>query len=259
MDIKLNLALIEGYKSSSQISRVLTESWVKENSFCPNCSYAYLEKFPNNSPVADFYCGNCNQEFELKSKVNLLPNKIVDGAYHTMIDRIGCDNNPNFFFLAYEKFNWSVRDFFIVPKHFFVPELIEKRKPLSANAIRANWTGCNILLDKIPSTGKIYLVKDSTIINESIVIKKWKETEFLRTLNHKSKGWLIDILCFIDLIPTETFTLKDIYRFETELKIRYPQNKFVKEKIRQQLQILRDRGLIEFTSRGNYKKKNIAQ
>ena len=31
-------------------------------------------------------------------------------------------------------------------------------------------------------------------------------------------------------------------------------NNFIKDKIRQQLQLLRDRGLIEFKGNGNYKK-----
>ena len=37
-------------------------------------------------------------------------------------------------------------------------------------------------------------------------------------------------------------------------KITYPNNNFIKDKIRQQLQILRDKGLIDFVGRGNYKK-----
>ena len=50
------------------------------------------------------------------------------------------------------------------------------------------------------------------------------------------------------------FTLEDVYRFEDYLQTRHPQNSFVKDKIRQQLQILRDKGIIEFVSRGVYRK-----
>ena len=256
MDLKFDLTLASNYTSNSQISRVLTESWVKKNSFCPNCNNPYLEQFSNNSPVADFYCKNCSQEYELKSKDGLLSKKIVDGAYHTMINRIEADNNPNFFFLTYDKLNWSVRDFLIIPKHYFVPDFIEKRKPLSENARRAGWTGCNILLDKIPSSGRIFLIKNSEIIDRDLVIEKWKETEFLKSINQKSRGWLIDILNCVDLIPNRNFRLEDVYKFETELKLKYPNNHFIKDKIRQQLQVLRDKGVIEFVSRGTYKKKN---
>ena len=41
---------------------------------------------------------------------------------------------------------------------------------------------------------------------------------------------------------------------ESILKQKYPMNNFVKDKIRQQLQILRDREIIEFLGKGRYKK-----
>lgn len=45
-----------------------------------------------------------------------------------------------------------------------------------------------------------------------------------------------------------------MYSFESELRLKYPENNFIKDKIRQQLQYLRDKGFIEFKSPGNYKK-----
>ena len=54
-----------------------------------------LSEFENNRPVADFLCNNCREEFELKSRnTNQLGNRIVDGAYSTMIERIKSNNNP---------------------------------------------------------------------------------------------------------------------------------------------------------------------
>ena len=58
----------------------------------------------------------------------------------------------------------------------------------------------------------------------------------------------------VDVIKEDTFTLKEMYAFEERLKIKYPNNYFIRDKIRQQLQLLRDKGLIEFKSRGIYKK-----
>ena len=48
MNLNFNLKLSEGYKSNSQIARVLTENWVKENSYCPNCGQLPLNDFENN-------------------------------------------------------------------------------------------------------------------------------------------------------------------------------------------------------------------
>ena len=58
----------------------------------------------------------------------------------------------------------------------------------------------------------------------------------------------------IDKIKNETFTLDEMYNFESQLKLKYPSNNHIKDKIRQQLQYLRDKGIIEFIGRGVYKK-----
>ena len=58
----------------------------------------------------------------------------------------------------------------------------------------------------------------------------------------------------VDSIAKRTFSLDDIYKFENDLKLKHPENNFIKDKIRQQLQVLRDKGIIEFTGKGNYKK-----
>ena len=148
MNLSLNLKLAEGYQNSSQIVRILTENWVRENSYCPSCGELPLNEFENNRPVADFYCKKCSEEFELKSKSGKLSNTITDGAYSTMIDRINSENNPNFFLLTYSK-NWSVNDFLIIPKQFFSEDIIIKRQPLSPTARRAGWIGCNIDISNV--------------------------------------------------------------------------------------------------------------
>jgi type II restriction enzyme len=51
------------------------------------------------------------------------------------------------------------------------------------------------------------------------------------------------------------FELADVYRFEAHLSAIYPDNLHVREKIRQQLQVLRDGGFVEFLGRGRYRAK----
>ncbi len=255
MNLNFEMGLADKYSSNSQIARVLSENWVKKNSYCPNCGYNSLNEFENNKPVADFYCINCSEEFEVKSKNgNTLGDKIVDGAYSTMIERINSENNPNFFFLNYNKLKLSVCNFLIIPKYFFVPEIIEKRKPLSDTSRRSGWVGCTIEISKIPESGRIFLIKNSEIISPQKVIEKWANTSFLKTKKVEKRGWILDILLCIDKIKNNVFTLKEIYSFENELMLKYPSNKHIKDKIRQQLQFLRNQGLIEFVGNGKYRK-----
>ena len=156
MDLTFNTNIASKYKSPTQIARVLTENWVNTNIYCPYCGNDQLENLPNNSPVADFRCPSCISEYELKSQKDKLSNKIVDGAYDTMVKRINADNRPHFFLLNHK--NSQVTNFFVIPKHFFIDEIIEKRKPLGPQARRSGWTGCNILLQGIPDSGKIYYI-----------------------------------------------------------------------------------------------------
>ena len=257
MNLKFNIELGKDYKSKSQIARVLTENWVKSNSYCPNCGELHLKEFENNMPVADFYCKSCAEQFELKSKkTNVVGNRILDGAYSTMIERINSDDNPNFFFLTYNNQKWEVSNFLIIPKHYFTTEIIIKRKPLKSTARRAGWIGCNIDISKVPDNGRIFLVKNSATVSKETVQSKWRKTKFLRTRKGDSKGWILDIMKCVDTINGETFSLRQVYEFEDVLKRKYPNNSFIKDKIRQQLQVLRDKGVIEFLGRGVYKKTN---
>jgi len=57
----------------------------------------------------------------------------------------------------------------------------------------------------------------------------------------------------VERIGRDTFSLDDVYAFEDRLTALYPGNRNVRPKIRQQLQVLRDRGFLEFTGRGRYR------
>ena len=56
------------YDSGSQQARVWTERWVADWMFCPNCGAARLSQFPANSPLADFFCPECSDQYEVKAK-----------------------------------------------------------------------------------------------------------------------------------------------------------------------------------------------
>lgn len=156
--------------------------------------------------------------------------------------------------LDYDLKKFEVQNFLVIPKHFFIPEIIEKRKPLSENARRTGWVGCNILLQSIPLSGKIFYIKNGNPENKEDVLKNWKKTLFLReTKKSDLKGWILDVMSCIDKLNKKEFTLSEVYNFENILSQKHPENKHVKDKIRQQLQFLRDKGYLEFIESGKYK------
>ena len=254
MNLYFDESAESGYHSASQKARVLTEKWVEQNMFCPRCGNPRMKHFENNRPVADFYCESCQNEFELKSKSGKLGNKIPDGAYDTMIQRIKSNNNPDFLFMSYSAKELRVTDFIVVPKCFFVPQMIERRKPLAENTRRAGWVGCNILIDQVPEQARISVVSAGCVSNPQTVVEKMEKINRLAVCDINSRDWIVDILQCVNAIPKREFELGEVYAFEHELQIRHPQNNNIKAKIRQQLQLLRDKGFVEFLGSGHYRK-----
>ncbi len=243
-----------GYHSASQKARVLTEKWVERNMFCPRCGNPRMQHFENNRPVADFYCECCKNEFELKSKSGKLGDKIPDGAYDTMIQRIMSNNNPDFFFMSYSAKELCVTDFIVVPKCFLVPNMIERRRPLAQTARRAGWVGCNILIDQIPEQARISIISAGCVNNPQTVVERLKKINRLAVCDINIRGWIVDVLQCINAIQKREFELGEVYAFERELQIRHPLNNNIRAKIRQQLQLLRDKGFVEFLGNGHYRK-----
>jgi type II restriction enzyme len=255
MELMLPVEIAQLYSSNSQRIRIMSEFWVGKSIFCPNCG-SNLTNFKNNSPVADFYCEKCSEEYELKSKNGNMGNTIVDGAYSTMIERLVANNNPNFFFLTYYKSTFEIRNFLTIPKYFFVPDIIQIRRALGPTARRAGWVGCNIVMSNIPEFGKIFYIQNGIAKSRDEVLENWGKTEFVKsTSNIEAKGWLLDVLMCVERIKKREFTLEDVYSFEEYLKTKHPMNNNIKAKIRQQLQFLRDKNVIEFVRRGQYRMK----
>lgn len=57
----------------------------------------------------------------------------------------------------------------------------------------------------------------------------------------------------IENLHKEFFTLDDMYACVDFLQKRHPNNNYIQEKIRQQLQFLRDKGFVEFVGKGRYR------
>lgn len=253
MDLRFDQSLSCGYKSSAQRIRVMSEAWLGENMYCPNCGNPRLSHLTNNSPVADFQCDYCGEIFELKSKSGILGKKIADGAYSTMIERITSDSNPDLFLLHYSQ-AFAVTGLLLIPRFFFVPEIIEKRKPLAATAKRHGWVGCNILFGEIPEQGKIAVIQNSSVLNRQDVIHNYSRVKQLQTKSLESRSWLLDVLGCVNDISKNEFSLSDVYAYVELLRKKHVNNNNVEAKIRQQLQFLRNKGIIAFLGRGKYRK-----
>lgn len=242
------------YDSGSQSARAWSEEWASTWLYCPNCGNPQLSKFPANRPVADFYCFQCSDQFELKSTKKPFGQRIANGAYSKKIERLSADTNPNFVLMVYNFEQRSVRSVCVIPKHFFTPTIVERRPPLKPSARRAGWVGSNIVIGDIPEVGRIHIVRDGVVTPKDDVMSAWRRTSFLRETGAESRGWLVEVMRCIDTLGMGEFDTDQAYAFEAHLSRMFPNNNNVRPKIRQQLQVLRDVGYLDFVSRGRYRR-----
>ncbi len=64
---------------------------------------------------------------------------------------------------------------------------------------------------------------------------------------------MADVLGCVRELRRSVFSLTDVYRFERRLSRLHPRNRNIRPKIRQQLQVLRDHGVLEFLGNGQYR------
>jgi type II restriction enzyme len=253
MELKLDPSLVTDYKSRSQMARVMSEAWFEEFGYCPACTCDDLDRLQNNAVVIDFQCPHCEETYQLKSKGGNFGGIVANSEYNQKIEKIRSGQVPNYAFMSYDPKDLTIRSISILPKHFITFGIIQKRKPLSETARRKGWIGSNILLKDLPLDAMLYLVRDCITIDPNKVRQMWSKYVFLEDIDLRNRGWTIDVLHCVKDLKKEVFTLQEVYSYQEKLQGIHPGNHHVRDKIRQQLQVLRDNGILSFEERGIYR------
>jgi type II restriction enzyme len=248
MIVTMSAKLATSYKSPTQRARVVTEDWAEQNLFCPACLADHLLPSPANTRAVDFGCSRCSQTFQLKAKSSPITNKVIDGAYSALMAALCSDTAPNLFLLPY-----TVENLPLIPHFAFPPSAIECRKPLSASARRAGWVGCFIVLSRIPTDARIGVVCGGELIPARVVRAQYQRLLPLKHIAAPRRGWTLDVLHAVRSLGKLEFTNADIYARADVLRAQHPENRHITEKIRQQLQMLRDTGFLTHMSRGSWR------
>lgn len=256
MDTALPTENLERYHSTSQRARVASEAWATANLFCVNCDSPNLEPTRANTHAVDYYCPKCRDPFQLKSRSKPFGHRILDAAYSKMIEAISSDRAPHFVLLHYAPGTWQVLDLLLIPRFAIPKSAIEKRNPLSPTAQRAGYVGCNIVLTNIPDDARVRIITNGVSVKPSEARRCFRRVRPLAELGVEERGWTLDVLRVVRALERPQFDLEDVYAQERELARLHPGNRHVRDKIRQQLQVLRDKGLIEFLGRGSYRMRS---
>jgi len=242
-----------GYKSHSQRARVATESWVAGNLYCPACPSPRLDPTLTGHPVADFVCPKCGEEYQLKSKHGKLGARITDAAYSEALRAAERNAFPHLLLMQYAAIPGPVVTLQAVPGAFITPNALESRKALSSTARRAGWIGCDIVIGDLPRAARVAVITEGYPRPPRKVRQDWRKWGFLKARDVSTRTWFNEVFKRVESLDKEEFELQDIYAFEGELARVFPRNRFIRPKIRQQLQVLRDRGFLEFRERGRYR------
>jgi len=256
MNIQMNITAGDGYISQSQKVRRITEEWAGQNLFCAACESNRVITSANNTQAIDFVCPECGASYQLKAGQRWNERRIPDAGYNAMIAALQSDQVPNLLVMQYSQ-KWFVENLMLIPSFFFSQSAVEKRQPLGANARRAGWVGCNILLYAISEQGKIRLITDGNIHQPQMIRNQYKLLYPLSNINTGIRGWTLDVLRILQDLQSPSFTLDTVYRFEHKLAKIYPNNHHIREKIRQQLQVLRDLQFIDFLGSGRYQIRKV--
>ena len=236
--------LAAAYTSGAQRARVVTEAWARSQLYCANCDSSSLGETPANNRAIDFVCPRCHAPFQLKAKSSSLGETVTDGAYTAMLAAIREDRTPNLLLMRYALPSWEVRDLLLIPSFMFPESAVIKRKPLAATARRAGWVGCNIDLSRIAPEARIPIIAGSSPTEPAQVRARYDQLKPIREIKTAQRGWTLDVLNIVRRLGQAEFKNEDVYAFDRELEKLHPDNRHVRDKIRQQLQVLRDAGLL---------------
>lgn len=240
------------YKSPSQKARVISEDWAKRALYCLACSRDHLIQYDNNRAVLDFRCPGCGADYQLKGKKRAIGRTIRNSAYEKKMEALRRGAAPHYVFISYDAPMSHVTQGFVVPGHFITPTIVTTSSPLRETARRRGWVGSNLMLGLLPPDARIYIVKEGRARPMDEVRRAWSRFRFLKDEPADSRGWLTDVLAAIRELDQPRFRTLDAYAFEARLAKLHPNNRNVRPKIRQQLQQLRNRGIVRFLDRGEY-------
>lgn len=251
MKLVCDVSVASDYKSPLQRARVISEQWFSENAYCLACESDRLLRSAPNTRATDFSCGSCGHCYELKTFTKRPHRSVVDGAYAALMARIEANLAPTLCLLERNEC-WRVQSLTAIHSSFLTPWVIEKRAPLPESARRAGWIGCKIRIDRIPPDGEIALVSHGVVVPRQDARRGFKRFLSLEKFSAEQRGWATLTLSIIRSLGAPNFSLSDLYDREPQFAATYPENRHIRAKIRQQLQVLRDLGVVAFKGRGFY-------
>ena len=109
------------------------------------------------------------------------------------------------------------------------------------------------MLTSIPLDARISIVRRGVPADPVDVRRQYAKLQPFAEMDVERRGWTLDVLNVLRLLGKPEFSLAEVYASEKELSQLHPDNRHVRDKIRQQLQVLRDLRFLDFLGAGRYR------
>ena len=145
-----------------------------------------LSSFPPNSPVADFFCAGCQEQYELKVRRMLLARRCSTGRSERCVSASPPATIPASFYSTTISRGWRSPTWFWSLSSF---SFARSSKSVSRFSHRtARWLGGLLFVSQIPAVGKIFLVRNGEEQPRKSVLSQWRRTLFLEKKSRKPGG-----------------------------------------------------------------------
>jgi type II restriction enzyme len=99
----------------------------------------------------------------------------------------------------------------------------------------------------------IEIIKGGVLRPRESIREQFRRFNRLREVPVDRRGWTTLTLSVLRALHRSEFSLAEIYKREHLFSSVYPNNRNIRAKLRQQLQVLRDLGYLEFRGAGTYR------
>jgi len=253
IDLSLPASPLELSRSASQQARESTERWVNDNLYCVNCGRRDLERLQAGTPFRDFECGHCDEPFELKSTAGQLRDSIPAGGYDRSVRAFKEGRVPSFLLLSYSPADNRVTDLLAVNRALISQMALRRRERPLGRPGRENYYMSSLDFSRVPECARVPVVRHGFERPARFVRQSWDRFAFVRRpAEPEDRDWIRDILSCIARLPGRECTLGELYEFEPELAALYPNNRHIRDKVRQKLQVLCRKGVLRRVVSGVY-------
>lgn len=168
----IDFAAATAFDSRAQVARIVLETWAEYNLFCLSCDSDSLVRLSANTPVADFECAKCSEQYQVKGKDGRFGPTITGAAYAPLLNAIRGGACPSYILIEYDRRYSTVVFGSAIRGSLITADRVLRRTPLAVTAKRAGWVGSNLHIAGLPQVALV----EPQVVDPSAARAEWQRS-----------------------------------------------------------------------------------